>query len=94
MTVDVFWLIGIGATVAEVLGIITAFHAVMHARTAQGATAWVISLVTMPFVSLPLYWIFGRSKFQGYVKARQQRGRQGRRVPGEVQRAVQLSRSL
>jgi cardiolipin synthase len=71
MTVDLLWLIGIGATVAEVLGILTALHAVMHARTAQGATAWVISLVTMPFISLPLYWIFGRSKFQGYVKARQ-----------------------
>ena len=71
MTVDLLWLIGIGATVAEVLGIVTALHAVMHARTAQGATAWVISLVTMPFISLPLYWIFGRSKFQGYVKARQ-----------------------
>ena len=71
MTVDVLWLIGIGATVAEVLGIITAFHAVMHSRTAQGATAWVISLVTMPVISLPLYWIFGRSKFQGYIKARQ-----------------------
>ena len=71
MSVDTLWIIGIGATVAEVLGIITAFHAVMHSRTSQGATAWVISLVTVPLLSLPLYWIFGRSKFQGYVKARQ-----------------------
>jgi len=70
MTDNVLRLIGIGASVAELLGIITAFHAVMHSRTAQGATAWVISLVTMPFVSLPLYWIFGRSKFQGYIKGR------------------------
>ncbi len=71
MGTDVLWFVGIVATAAEVVGVATAFHAIMHARTAQGATAWVVSLVTMPVLSLPLYWIFGRSKFQGYVKARQ-----------------------
>lgn len=54
----------------ELLGILSAMHAVVHARTSQGSIAWVISLVTFPFVSLPLYWIFGRRRFQGYVDAR------------------------
>ncbi|MCP5208099.1 MAG: cardiolipin synthase [Hahellaceae bacterium] len=39
-------------------------------RTAQGAIAWIIALLAMPYVALPAYVIFGRSKFQGYVNAR------------------------
>lgn len=54
----------------EVAGIITAGHAVFHTRTAQGAVAWAISLVTFPYISLPLYWIFGRRKFHGNIKLR------------------------
>ncbi len=52
------------------LGLLSAFKAVMESRTAQGAIAWVIFLLTMPYVAVPAYWIFGRSRFQGYVKAR------------------------
>jgi cardiolipin synthase len=56
--------------VAEVLGIISAVHAVMHARTSQGAIAWLISLIIFPILALPAYWIFGRSQFAGYVTAK------------------------
>src|SRR3546814_19991679 len=27
-------------------------------------------LLTLPYVALPLYWVFGRGKFHGYVAAR------------------------
>jgi cardiolipin synthase len=54
----------------EILGILTAAHAVMNVRTPQGSIAWAVSLVTVPVVSVPAYWIFGRNKFQGYVLAR------------------------
>ena len=54
----------------EALGIIAALHAVMTARTSQGAIAWGISLVTFPWLTLPLYAIFGRNKFLGYVSLR------------------------
>ena len=37
-----------------------------------GAMGWVIALIAMPVVSLPLYWVFGRTKFQGYVNRRAQ----------------------
>lgn len=47
-----------------------AFHAVMNARTSQGAIAWAVSLVALPAVALPLYAIFGRSKFKGYASLR------------------------
>ncbi len=47
-----------------------ALDAVMKNRTAQGAIAWAVSLIAFPLLALPLYLIFGRSKFHGYVAAR------------------------
>jgi len=57
----------------EIMGILAAVHAVMNARTSQGAAAWAIALVALPFVTLVLYAIFGRNKFHGYVSMRSQR---------------------
>ena len=54
----------------HVAGFLTSVRAIMDVRTSQGAIAWVISLNTFPSVSLPAYWIFGNSKFSGYVTAR------------------------
>ncbi|MGD8953272.1 MAG: cardiolipin synthase [Desulfobacterales bacterium] len=54
----------------EIIGILAAFHAVMNTKTSQGAIAWGISLVTFPWLALPLYAVFGRSKFHGYVLLR------------------------
>jgi cardiolipin synthase len=58
--------------VLHIGGFISSIDAVMRARTSQGAIAWVISLNTIPIVSLPAYWVLGRTKFQGYVLTRQQ----------------------
>jgi cardiolipin synthase len=63
-------LIGLVAIASHVLGVLGAIHAVMTARTAQGATAWALCLVFMPYLALPAYALFGRGKFVGYVKAR------------------------
>lgn len=54
----------------EFCAIIAAFHAVMHARTSQGAIAWIATLILFPFGALPLYLVLGRGKFTGYVRAR------------------------
>ena len=51
----------------QILGIVSAVRAVMDARTSQGATAWAIALVAFPWLALPLFWIFGKRKFEGYV---------------------------
>ncbi len=51
------------------LGILNAAHAVMNVRSSQGAIAWGLSLITFPWVALPLYWVLGRREFQGYTKA-------------------------
>ena len=56
-----------------IAGLVSAVFAAMTARTAQGAIAWTLALVTFPFVSVPLYWVFGRSKFQGFEQAYKER---------------------
>ena len=63
-------ILAITVLLVEILGILAAVHAVMHVRTSQGAAAWAIALVTLPFITLGLYAVFGRSKFQGYVNMR------------------------
>jgi cardiolipin synthase len=57
--------------VFEILGLVSAVHAIMSSRTPQGSIAWAVSLITLPYVSVPAYWVFGRNKFRGYVLARQ-----------------------
>lgn len=56
---------------AHIAGAITSVHAVMETRTSQGAIAWAVSLNTVPYIALPAYLMFGRTKFNGYVKKRQ-----------------------
>ncbi len=56
----------------HLLGIVSALNAVMKVRTSQGAIAWVTLLLTFPYVAVPLYWLFGRSKFNGYAAARKE----------------------
>jgi cardiolipin synthase len=56
--------------IAHLLGVLSSISAVMTTRTSQGAIAWVISLNTFPYIALPAYWIFGRSKFEGYQSAK------------------------
>ena len=57
--------------VFQILGLVSAVHAVMSSRTPQGSIAWAVSLVTFPYLAVPAYWVFGRNKFNGYVLARQ-----------------------
>ncbi|HEY9618304.1 MAG TPA: cardiolipin synthase [Microcoleaceae cyanobacterium] len=56
-------------TAVHTLGVLTAAHAVMQVRSSQGAIAWGISLITFPWLALPLYWVFGRNHFFGYQEA-------------------------
>ncbi len=53
-----------------VMAIVSALEAILKARTAQGAVAWTVSLLTLPFVTVPLYLVFGRNKFDGYLDKR------------------------
>ena len=56
----------------------------MSTRTSQGAIAWAVSLNTFPYLAVPAYWVFGRSKFQGYVVARRTKDDRNDRIEREV----------
>ena len=62
--------LGVAFVLFEAVGIVMAANAVMKTRTSQGAIAWAIGLITFPYAAVPLYLIFGRHKFEGYIKAR------------------------
>ena len=61
------------AFACEIAGVVTAVRAIMDTRTAQGAIAWAVSLIALPYVAVPAYWVFGRAKFAGYVTKRRAR---------------------
>ncbi len=56
-----------------ILGVLSAVHAIMTTRTAPGAIAWSVSLVSFPFIAVPAYVVFGRSRFDGVIDAYEQR---------------------
>lgn len=49
-------------------GVVFALVAMSQERSSQGAVAWTVALVAMPFVSIPLFVVFGGWRFSGYVK--------------------------
>jgi cardiolipin synthase len=51
-------------------GFLCAIHALMSVRTPQGTMAWVVSLIAFPYLTVPAYFVLGRSKFRGYRIAR------------------------
>lgn len=57
------------AVVVHLLGVMNAAHAVMTVRSSRGAVAWSISLLTIPWLAIPLYWVLGRNRFHGYAEA-------------------------
>ncbi len=69
---DSIVLLGYLLAVLQGLGFLAAVHAVMTVRTAQGALAWAIALVTLPVLTLLPYLVFGRSRFGSYVRSRRQ----------------------
>ncbi|MCH8499342.1 MAG: cardiolipin synthase [Marinobacter sp.] len=46
------------------------FRVLLTYRTAQGALAWIVGLIGFPYLAVPLFILFGRNRFSGYVKAR------------------------
>ena len=53
-----------------IAGIVCAVLAIWDTRTTEGAIAWAISLVAIPYIAVPAYLVFGRRRFRGYVARR------------------------
>jgi cardiolipin synthase len=79
---------------AEALGVLSAIHAIMATRTPQGAIAWSVSLVALPVIALPLYWVFGRRSFEGEAEARRENAEQIERLSAEAGEAIAGFRAL
>ncbi|RYD65264.1 MAG: cardiolipin synthase [Verrucomicrobiaceae bacterium] len=74
---------------AHVLGALTSVQAIMTTRTAQGATAWAVALNSIPVAAVPAYWIFGRTKFEGYISGRQGSDARSHQVVTELRKQFQ-----
>jgi len=61
----------IGWGVLHLIGFICSIHALLSVRTPQGTIAWIVTLNTVPIIAVPAYLVFGRSKFKGFIFARQ-----------------------
>lgn len=81
-------LVGTGIVLLHILGIIHVIHALMTVRTAQGTIAWMVSLIAAPWVAIPLYWIAGRSRFSGYVRARRSDDAELRKLADDMHRRL------
>lgn len=55
-----------GIILLHLLGVFAAMHAVMHARTPQGAIGWALGLMLLPYATLLPYLYLGSSRFLGY----------------------------
>ncbi|WP_090730320.1 cardiolipin synthase [Azotobacter beijerinckii] len=84
MEQDAFQLLGYLLVLIQALGVVAAAHAVFTVRTAQGAIAWAISLLFMPYLTLLPYLVFGRSRFDAYIQARRQADLQMHRAMAEL----------
>lgn len=89
----IYGILAIFIPLVELLGILAAIHAVMNARTSQGAIAWAISLVTFPWLALILYAVLGRNKFKGYVLLRNSKDQDIHHYIDEIQNEA-VSRNL
>ena len=75
-------LISLVILLVQVLGLLNAAHAVMNVRSSQGAIAWSLALIGLPWIAIPLYWTLGRTRFKGYPEAiRQAYARYEARAP-------------
>jgi len=66
---EYFTVAGVILVFAELVGILLAFDVVMRPRSSQGTIAWFIALIGMPLITIPLYFLFGRTRFHGYAEA-------------------------
>lgn len=74
-------------------GLAAALHAIFHARSPQGSVAWALSLVFVPYLTLPLYLVFGRGRFEGYISSRRAGREQIHEVAAELRKHAPEFRS-
>lgn len=87
MVIDPAWLPGItlaGLILFHVVGAGHIIHVLIHGRTAQGTIAWIVCMAVIPWMAIPFYWIAGRRRFSGYIRARRAEDEDLRRVMDDM----------
>lgn len=46
------------------------YRILMTYRMAQGAIAWILAMIGLPYLAVPAFLLFGHNRFGGYIKAR------------------------
>ncbi|MEP3588690.1 MAG: cardiolipin synthase [Marinobacter sp.] len=70
MTEDSFTLLAIPLGLLYLAALACIYRILLTYRTTQGAIAWITTLIALPYVTVPLFVLFGRYRFGGYMKAR------------------------
>lgn len=58
--------LAVAAVLIQIAGVGFAIHALFHSRTPQTSIGWGLGLFLLPVLAIPLYLVFGQSKFSGY----------------------------
>ncbi|MBK6004793.1 cardiolipin synthase [Ramlibacter ginsenosidimutans] len=87
-------ILGAAYALLQAFGVLAAGRAVMEARTAQGAAAWAVALVAFPLLALPLFLVFGQSRFADYLAARRAALAEFRAMQQRMQAALRRRRLL
>ncbi len=66
---DPFWIV-CGLIVIYALAAVCIYRILLSYRTPQGAIAWIMALIGLPYLAVPLFLMFGRHRFGGYLKAK------------------------
>ena len=82
-------IIAVAAVLFYVLGLVSALEAIMTGRTSQGSIAWSISLISMPVIAVPLYLVFGRNRFDGYLEKRDEVEAESLRLTRDTRRWIE-----
>ncbi|MFW6152534.1 MAG: cardiolipin synthase [Verrucomicrobiota bacterium] len=93
-TADQHIILAIIAVAFHVFGILSAINALLTTRTSQSAIAWAISCITFPYIAVPAYWAFGKSRFYGYVAARRESNLQLEDMATEIRKFVSKQSGL
>ncbi len=83
------FLISLGALVFQVAGIVFAVRAVMISRSPQAAIAWGFALVIFPYLAIPMFLVFGESRFSGYTLAGEGKNARLDAALVEIQKALE-----
>lgn len=82
------WGTATAVIVIHIVAVLTAFHSLQHVRTSQAVVAWVVGLITLPYLTLPLYWVFARHRFEGYREAIREVGKNHERSVVAIRREL------